>query len=69
MTPHDLNLIREIVSHGGHKYTAGNIDRSRYQRLVDLGWLLPVVQNKTDIAYEVTREGLAAADGKDAPPI
>jgi hypothetical protein len=27
---HDLKLIR--VSHGGRKYTAGNIDRSRYQR-------------------------------------
>ena len=35
----DLKLIREIVAHGGRKYTAGNIDRSRYQRLVDLGWL------------------------------
>jgi hypothetical protein len=57
----DLKLIREIVLHGGHKYTAGNIDRTRYQRLVALGWLLPVVQNKTDISYEVTREGLAAA--------
>jgi hypothetical protein len=25
----DLKLIREIVAHGGRKYTAGNIDRSR----------------------------------------
>jgi hypothetical protein len=62
MTPEDdLKLIREIVQRGGYKYTAGNIDRTKYQRLVDLGWLLPIVQNKTDISYEVTREGLAAA--------
>ena len=32
----DLKLIRQIVASGGRKYTAGNIDRSRYDRLVDL---------------------------------
>ena len=61
MTPEDLKLIKEIVRHGGYKYTAGNIDRTRYRRLVDLGWVLPVAVNKTDISYEATREGLAAA--------
>ena len=28
----DLKLIRRIVAGGGRKYTAGNIDRSRYDR-------------------------------------
>jgi hypothetical protein len=28
----DLKLIREIVAHGGRKYTAGNIDRSKRRR-------------------------------------
>jgi hypothetical protein len=32
-----LKLIRQIVASDGRKYTAGNIDRSRYDRLVDLG--------------------------------
>jgi hypothetical protein len=62
MTQQDLQLIREIVSHGGAKYTAGNIDRTRYQRLVDLGWLSPVIMNKMDIAYEATEAGRSAAN-------
>ena len=37
-----LKLIRQIVTGGGRKYTAGIIDRSRYDRLVDLGWLIPL---------------------------
>ena len=36
--PDDFKLIREIVAAGGSRYTTGTIDRSRYQRLVDLGW-------------------------------
>jgi hypothetical protein len=61
MTHEGLELIREIVLHGGAKYTAGNIDRSKYQRLVDLGWLSPLIMNKTDIAYETTKAGEVAA--------
>jgi hypothetical protein len=41
MDDQDLKLIRQIVASDGRKYTAGNIDRSRYDRLVDLGWLTP----------------------------
>jgi hypothetical protein len=62
MTPEDLELIRDIVLNGGRKYTAGNIDRSRYQRLVDFGWLTPVIVNKTDVVYDATDQGIAAAD-------
>jgi hypothetical protein len=57
MNQQDLQLIREIVLNGGAKYTAGNIDRTKYQRLVDLGWLLPMTMNKTDIVYETTEAG------------
>ena len=59
--PEDFKLIREIVASGGHKYTSGNIDRSRYQRLVDLGWLNAFVTNLSDVAYQVTERGKAAA--------
>lgn len=62
MTNEDVELIREIVLHGGAKYTAGNIDRTRYQRLVDLGWLSPVIMNKMDIAYEATDAGNNVAE-------
>jgi hypothetical protein len=59
--PEDFKLIREIVANGGRKYTSGNIDRSRYQRLVDLGWLNAFVTNLSDVAYQVTERGKAAA--------
>jgi hypothetical protein len=62
VTPEDLVLIRDVVLNGGRKYTAGNIDRSRYERLVDLGWLVPVIVNKTDVVYDATDQGIAAAD-------
>jgi hypothetical protein len=57
----DLKLIREIVTRGGRKYTAGNIDRGRYQRLVDLGWLTPFITNISDVEYVVTDLGREAA--------
>jgi hypothetical protein len=60
MTEEDRILLREIIAAGGRKYTAGNIDRSRYQRLVDLGMLNAYVMNVSDVAYEVTDEGRQA---------
>jgi hypothetical protein len=57
----DIKLICQIVAGGGRKYTAGNIDRSRYHRLVDLGWLIPFKTNISDVEYQVTDEGRAAA--------
>ena len=57
----DLKLIREIVAHGGRKYTTGNVDRSRYQRLVDHGWLTPFIVNISDVEYVATEQGVAAA--------
>jgi hypothetical protein len=57
----DLKLIRQIVAAGGRKYTAGNIDRSRYDRLVDIGWLIPFKTNISDVEYQITEKGRAAA--------
>jgi hypothetical protein len=57
----DIKLLRRIVAGGGRKYTAGNIDRSRYDRLVDLGWLTPFKTNISDVEYQVTEKGRAAA--------
>ena len=36
MDNEDLKLIRQIVASDGRKYTAGNIDCSRYDCLVDM---------------------------------
>jgi hypothetical protein len=57
----DLKLIRQIVASGGRKYTAGNVDRSRYDRLVDMGWLTPFKTNISDVECQVTDKGRAAA--------
>ena len=48
----DIKLIRQIVASDGRKYTAGNIDRIRYNRLVDLGWLTPFKTNISDVEYQ-----------------
>jgi hypothetical protein len=59
--PADLELIRRIAATGGKKYTAGNIDRGKYRRLVALGWLTEVSVNVSDVLYEVTDAGKVAA--------
>lgn len=61
MQDEDLKLIRQIVASGGRKYTAGNIDRGRYDSLVNLGWLTPFKTNISDVEYEATERGRAAA--------
>jgi hypothetical protein len=57
----DLKLIRQIVTSGGRKYTAGNIDRSKYDCLVDMDWLTPFETNISDVEYQATETGRAAA--------
>jgi hypothetical protein len=57
----DLKLIRQIIAGGGLKYTAGNIDRRKYDRLVNLGWLTSSATNISDVEYQVTEKGRAAA--------
>jgi hypothetical protein len=57
----DFKLVREIVAEGGRRYTNGNVDRSRYRRLVDPGWLNAFPTNMSDVMYQVTQRGKAAA--------
>ena len=61
MDDQDLKLIRQIVASDGHKYTAGNIDRSRYDRLVDMGWLMSFNMNISDVEYQATEKGRTAS--------
>ena len=39
----------------------GELDRDRYQRLVEFGWLKASVTNISDVTYSVTERGRAAA--------
>jgi hypothetical protein len=48
----------QIVASGGRKYTAGKIDRSKYDRM---GWLTPFETNISDVEYQATEKGRAAA--------
>jgi hypothetical protein len=59
--PDDFKLIREIVTAGGSRYTSGNVDRSSCQRQVDLGWLDAFSTNISDVKYQVSERGKAAA--------
>ena len=59
--PNDFKLIREMAAAGDSKYTGGNVDCSRYQRLVDLGWLNAFSTNISDVHYQATERGKAAA--------
>jgi hypothetical protein len=59
--PEDFRLIRQIVAAGGHKLMTGELDRDRYQRLVELGWLNVFIINASDVSYSVTERGRAAA--------
>ncbi len=61
MQDEDIKLLQRIVAGEGRKYTAGNTDRSRYDRLVDLGWLTPFKTNISDVEYQVTEKGRAAS--------
>jgi hypothetical protein len=76
MTDEDLKLIRQIIADGGRKYTAGNSDRRKYDRLVDLGWLTSSATNISDVEYNATEraerrrvqnDGDADPPGRDRP--
>ena len=55
--PDDLTRLRKLIAQGCRKYTAGKIDRSKYERLVELGWLTAESTNVTDVVYEVSDKG------------
>ncbi len=59
--PDDFRLIKQIVAAGGHKLMTGELDRDKYQRLVELGWLKAFVITVSDVSYSVTERGRAAA--------
>ena len=64
--PEDLKFIRSIVRQGGKKYTGGNIDRHKYQGLVELGWLSATPINTSDVLYAVTPAGREMATSRTA---
>ncbi len=61
----DLILLREIATQGGTKWcTVGHIDLRRYQRLAGAGLLTPYATTISDVLYELTPTGRAAATNR-----
>jgi hypothetical protein len=60
--PDDVRLLRKLIAQGGIKYTAGNIDRRKYERLIEFGWLTATRPNASDVLYEVTAKGRQDSD-------
>jgi hypothetical protein len=57
----DFKLVKQIVAAGGHKHVVGEVDRDKYQRLVELGWLQTFPRSIEEVSYRVTERGRAAA--------
>ena len=55
--PDDFKLITQIVAAGGHKHMMSEVDRDKYQRLVELGWLKAFAANISEVSYRVTERG------------
>jgi hypothetical protein len=56
----DFKLVKQIVAAGGHKHVVGGVDRDKYQRLVELGWLETFPSNIDEVSYRVTERGRAS---------
>jgi hypothetical protein len=58
----DRALLNDIIAEGGSRYTSGAVDRRKYERLEKRGWLGHHCPNLSDVVYEVTADGQAAAE-------
>jgi hypothetical protein len=53
----DRQIFSELPFNNGKLYTAGNVDRRKYDRLTDLGWVQGVSTNISDVEYHLTLAG------------
>ncbi|GLR87755.1 hypothetical protein [Bradyrhizobium iriomotense] len=57
-TTTDRQVFKEIpFDDNGRFYTAGNVNRRKYERLEDIGWVKGTCTNLSDIEYELTLAG------------
>jgi hypothetical protein len=56
-TATDRRLFSELPFNDGRLYTSGNVDRRKYDRLVNLGWVKAVSTNISDVEYHLTLAG------------
>lgn len=58
-TQTDSNVLAAMQFDDGKFYTAGNLNRRKYERLEDIGWVKGVCTNISDVAYYLTAAGQA----------
>ena len=55
----DSQVLNSMQFTNGKFYTAGNINRRKYQRLEDMGWIKGISTNISDVEYYLTDAGRA----------
>jgi hypothetical protein len=74
-TEADSQVLISMQFTNGKCYTAGNINRRKYQRIEDIGWIKGIATNISDVEYYLTETGraqlalakTAAAMRRDSP--
>ncbi len=57
-TEADTRILSSMQFTNGKYYTAGNVDRRKYQRLEDIGWIKGLCTNISDVEYYLTAAGV-----------
>jgi hypothetical protein len=58
-TEADSQVLITMQFTNGKCYTAGNINRRKYQRIEDVGWIKGIATNISDVEYYLTETGRA----------
>lgn len=68
-TEADSHVLNSMQFINGKCYTAGNVNRRKFQRIEDIGWVKGIATNISDVEYHLTETGkaqLALASVADA---
>jgi hypothetical protein len=58
-TEADSQFLSSMQFKNGRCYTAGNINRRKYERIEDIGWIKGISTNISDVEYHLTETGRA----------
>lgn len=53
----DCRVLSSMQFSGGKFYTSGNINRRKYERLEEIGWVKGLATNMSDVEYRLTVDG------------
>ena len=56
-TTKDRQVLMSMTFEGGKFYTAGNMNRRKFERLEEIGWIKGIGVNVNDVEYYLTKEG------------